>query len=140
MRDEWGFTNEESDLRWAIAYRGAMISDGWTSVPLYPANESVDEASRMTKDGFVAHAISRTSNPSTNRHKYLASVHCWGPDGLVIEVPNVYDWNAIKSGLRKCGYCGAQDVPTQQVGFAGRCCEKCLVKARERDEKPGWCD
>ena len=68
------------------------------------------------------------------------TVHIWGPDGLQIKVPAVYSFDAVKTATRICQYCSATDVDTVRVGFAGRCCEKCLPAKRAEIETPGWCD
>lgn len=108
----------------AIKYRAAMIADGWHCEPLYN-HEPVGQASRMTRDGFIAHVLSR---PETERTTPSASVHFWGPDGMAIRAPLPYDGAAVVVGLRVCGYCGASDVDTQQVAFAGRACASCAPK------------
>ena len=73
--------------------------------------------------------------------RYEADVSVWGPDDLAIhKVPDVYSWDALQAGLRTCGYCGAADVDTSRVGFAGRCCAACMPKVRPRVEFPGWAE
>ena len=62
----------------------------------------------------------------------------WGPDGMQVVVPVIYDATKLIAGLRACLYCDAQDVPTQRVSFAGRCCATCFSEQKRIQEYPGW--
>lgn len=127
------------DYHAAVKWRDAAKADGWTSEPTYKT-ESEERACRLRKDGFVAHILTRTPEPKpwNTNPKHEGGVYLWGPDGLCIETPREYDFGAILAGLNKCGECKKDGVPTQRVGFAGRCCESCLPAARKKHEYPGW--
>lgn len=136
MIDEFGLTNERKYLDAAATFRHAAIADGWSCIPTYGDRESAESHATLEKDGFKCHVMAREL--SGKKYQYQAQVSIWGPDGLCITAPVLYDWDVIESGVRRCGYCGQEDVDTQRVGFAGRSCEKCLPVARKRDEYPGW--
>jgi hypothetical protein len=53
-------------------------------------------------------------------------------------VPAVCDYEAMKKGVRTCLACGATDVATGRVGFAGRVCAKCLPGQKRIVERPAW--
>jgi hypothetical protein len=118
-------------------WRYAAILDGWSHEPTYEGHESEEHAMRLKKDGWVAQSLNR---PAKNRMKAIASLHIWGPDNLAIAVVFPYDWEAMVALLRKCSYCETEDVDTQRVSFAGRCCSNCLKGQQEKQEFPGWCD
>lgn len=119
---------------------------------LYYKIESEERVSGLERDGFKMHILTRSRdnevlNPKAGYHhtihrkwKYEAEVAIWGPDGLAIATPVVYSYEAITSGVRTCGTCGAKDVETQRVGFANRCCTKCAPEQKRIIERPGWCD
>lgn len=138
MINEYGFTNDREYLDAAHAFRKAAIADGWSCVPTYGDHEPMDSHATLNKEGFVCHVKARDRGEGKKKYRYEVQVSLWGPDRLCITAPMVYDWEAIKAGVRRCGYCGQEDVETQQVGFAGRSCEKCLPSARKQDEYPGW--
>ncbi len=127
------------------AWREAAITDGWSPDPIY-TQESEDRAMRLTKDGWIAHASARPSRPDPfDKRRTMpaqADITVWGPDQLQIhpEVPVPYSWNRMNALLRRCAYCKTEDVETKRVGFAGRCCLKCLPAMRKKIEFPGWCD
>jgi len=131
---DFGLTNDRAQLDAAIAWRDAAAADGWTIEPTY-RTEDVSRAARGTKDGFVFTVLTRTEVGSW---KYQANVHLWGPDGMALVPPDRYDWQAIQSAVRKCNYCGAEDVAVERVGFAGRCCAACMPTVRPKVEYPGW--
>lgn len=131
---EWGFTNEPARLRGAKQFRDDAVADGWSIEPTY-ISESVDSASRLKRDGFVMLIVTREK---VGKWEFEANVNIWGPDGLAIRPPEFYDFSKIELGTRTCNYCGKSDVPTERVGFAGRCCAACLPEARRKIETPGW--
>jgi len=138
-RGQFGFTNSQADLDAVIAWRDAAIADGWSHRPTYGKSESEDRACTMEKNGYKAMVLTRTPiEGKPSKWKAEAEVNIWGPDGLAIKPPNVYDWEAIQSAVATCGYCGAHPVKTERVGFAGRCCETCLPTMRAKIEVPGW--
>jgi hypothetical protein len=69
---------------------------------------------------------------------YEASISIWGPDGMAVGVPELYEWGAVKAGLRTCNACGKTDVETFRFSFAGRCCNDCIPAMRKKHEYPGW--
>jgi hypothetical protein len=75
-----------------------------------------------------------------NLHRYFPVGNNWAPDGLAVEPPAVYNFEELVRNSRTCEFCKAQNVDTQRVGFAGRCCAACLPDARKRIETKGWCD
>lgn len=111
----------------------AALADGWTSKPTY-SNESIDRAMTLNKEGFHVSTIRRPPEKSRGNIDLTG----WGPDGLVVRVPRVYDWESMKAALRICNYCKAIDVDTQRVGFAGRCCANCIEQKRKEIETRGW--
>ena len=141
--NEFGFTNNREQYEAAIAYRLAAMADGWKCLPTYGDHEPVERAAKLTREGFTMSIISRSSHDPDHQHPgpvwhYEANVHIWGPDGLAIAPPPAYDWNAIIASVRHCNYCNANDVDTKRVGFAGRCCDKCLPEQKKKLEFPGW--
>ena len=136
--NEWGFTNDPEDIERVRQWVAAAVADGWTIYPTY-RTEPVESAARLSKDGFQAQVLMRDhGTEGTHRWRYEAKVSLWGPDGLCLSVPQVYDWERLTSATRMCGECGAKDVDIQRVGFAGRCCATCLSKARAKYEYDGW--
>lgn len=135
--ESWGMTNDYRRVEAAIAYREAAKADGWIAEPIYK-NESIDQACALTRDGFTINILTRT-NCRSNRYKYQASVSIWGPDRLIVKPSSYqYNWPLIRDGVRCCHECGATDVYTTRVSFAGRVCKPCLPTARAKHEKPGW--
>lgn len=128
-------TKDINKVLQAIAWREAAVADGWTAEPTYK-HEPYERASRHTKEGFICTILARVNDGGLHE----ASVSIWGPDRLVVKAPIVYDWQTIKDGLRRCGYCHATDVDTERVSFAGRCCAKCRPAVSAKLEQPGWCD
>ena len=114
------------------AFRLAAVKDGWTQKRLY-SNETLTRAFKLTRDGYVIQGIAR---PGPH-----GDLHCWGPDGLAINLPMTYpDFVFFKDMLRHCNNCGKKDVDTVRYSFAGRCCNECLPEMRRIHEGPGWCD
>lgn len=132
-----GYTNDSARFAAAVAWREAAIADGWDAKPGYPNHEAMERVCHLSKDGYIVHVLTREK---VGKWAYQASVNVWGPDGLAIKPPFVYDMAAITAGTRHCNYCNADDVDTERVGFAGRCCAACLPRQREIAERPGWCD
>ena len=117
-----------------LAWREAAIADGWESRPTYEHEDEMT-AFRLTRDGFIIQGLAR---PEGELSVGSGELHCWGPDGLAIEVGETYDWEAIQRAVCTCGYCGERPVKTERVGFAGRCCAKCLPEMRAKIETTGW--
>lgn len=122
-------------------YRAAMIADGWDHKPTYGSlerrvGESEEAAMSLSKDGFKCQTLLR--DPNTEVVHY--DINFWGPDGLVVAHPLTYSMDDLRAALRYCGYCGANDVDTGRMSFAGRCCQKCRKdqKVTSREEPPGW--
>jgi hypothetical protein len=136
MKHEFGLTNSQADIDAVHAFREAAKADGWTCEPTY-ASEPEESAARLSREGFTMQLLSRANKPP-NRYGFQAQVNIWGPDGLAINPPEVYDWQKIKAGLTTCSNCGKTDVPTQRYSFAGRACEACLPEMRAKHERGNW--
>src|SRR5580692_4339081 len=139
---QFGFTNDP-DLFIAVQqFIADAVVDGWAIEPTYRNSESIEQAARLTRDGFVIHTINRSAANGEKPRRWLSEsmVHIWGPDGLEISTPSQYEFEEIKNGLQKCSECKRIGVKTERVGFAGRCCIECLPKLRAQIETPRWCD
>lgn len=136
---DFGFTNDGARLRAAEAYRDAAVADGWSKRPTYES-ESIDRACTLNRDGFIMQVLTRDNSEKKRKWKHEAQISIWGPDGLAIPPPAEYDFAKIKALTRHCMYCKTDDVDTERVGFAGRCCAKCLPDQRKKIERPGWYD
>ncbi|MEN6537952.1 MAG: hypothetical protein ABFD60_07980 [Bryobacteraceae bacterium] len=132
----FGFTNDESVLQKAEAWKSAAIADGWSHKPTYN-HEDESSACTLEKNGFHAIILTRTCFGSA-KWKFEATVSVWGPDGLVINLGETYDFEALKAGLRICLNCGAKNVDTRRVSFAGRVCNACYPEQKKKHEYPGW--
>lgn len=120
-------TPEQSTLWVALA-----VNDGWTQSPV-----TVGSSRTIMKDGFCATFIPTLDGAGNRGFCHLA---VYGPDGLQVLVPEVYNWEELQARLQTCMYCFAEKVKTYRIAFAGRCCEKCLPELRDRFEYPGWAD
>lgn len=119
------------------AWTDAALADGWSSTPMYE-REPEEQARILRSDGWYAMVFRR---PQKGYMKYPeCNVTVWGPDGLQIKVPTVYTRAALEAAIRTCQYCGAADVDTIRLSFAGRSCKPCRVKLAPTIEAPGWCD
>lgn len=134
MVDEFGFTNDPSDLNAVVAWREAAVKDGWSIQPTF-YTEPVESHASLYKEGFQAHVKARIK--TKGKWKYEAQVCLWGPDRLAVRVPKIYDWEKIVVGLKTCNVCGAIGE-TFQYSFAGRCCENCLPDMKKKHEYNGW--
>jgi hypothetical protein len=135
---DFGFTNSADHIESVRQFRDAAAADGWSIEGTYEPSESIDRASRLTRDGFVMQIITRDNIGKGGSKHFEASVHIWGPDGLAITPPNFYDFKEMVARTRRCSACKAEDVDTVRYSFAGRCCNACLPEMRMRHEKPGW--
>lgn len=133
----FGLTNDEDLFNKIIKWRDDAINDGWSSEP-YFESESIERAIKLKKDGFKASILTRNDSDKKQKYKYQAVITIWGPDDLQIKVPEKYDWNFIKLGVNCCNYCNSENVKTQQVSFAGRCCQNCIEIQRQKLEYNGW--
>ncbi len=141
-RSQFGFTNSQADYDAVVAWREAAIADGWDHEPSYGGHESEDRACRLKRNGFVVLIISRkplSLTMDTGRWLAEAQVNAWGPDGMAIRVPDVYDGACFSVAVETCGYCGASSVTTERVGFAGRACPDCAPKERAK-LPPNWAE
>jgi len=79
-------------------FRDDAVKDGWSINPTYD-HESVDSASKLSKDGFVMSILTRTNDlnkyPNVN-NLYEVDISIWGSDTLAIDVPDHYDMELIK--------------------------------------------
>jgi len=113
------------------AYQEALLADGWSSAAIYASQFDPTKSARFTRDGWKI-AVYRAAD-SLGRD----SISAWGPDGLAIDVPAVYSWEALQTALLVCGGCDAVGK-TVRLGFAGRVCPACREKYVARVEYPGW--
>lgn len=128
---DWGLTNDPIWKERASAFREAAIADGWRPTD--------DTGEHFMKDGYAMHVLSRDEGPEHHGlYRYHTSVAIWGPDGMAIAPPNLYDWKTIQAGITTCNYCGKKGIEPQRVSFAGRCCIECLPGLRDSLERPGW--
>lgn len=118
-----------------IAFREAAKADGWKEEPTYRP-ETIDEDSTLRRQGWTI--IVTVRPPTKHMPDGVNYLHIWAPDNLAIRVPETYSVDALVAAMRECLECGAKDVNTYQVGFAGRCCKACLPAARAKYEYPGW--
>lgn len=120
------FHHDLARHRAALAWRNAATADGWQIRPTYETEPLERAATLISPDGFRASIITRTNtNADKARWVFETSIDVWGPDGLYIKPPTVYDRAAVHAGVLTCNYCGAHPVPTGRVGFAGRACLTC---------------
>lgn len=133
------FGTDETRLDYVRQYVAAMEADGWTKEPTYKT-ENVDRAAKLRREGFVCSVLMRDNRnrPDHKGAKLEVSISMWGPDGLAITPPSPYLFEACVANTRQCLQCGATDVETQRVGFAGRVCAKCHPETARRIETPGW--
>jgi hypothetical protein len=132
--DNFGYTNDPLRYRRAVLYRISAIADGWRHRDMYSKDSTACE---LHFESFTMQIITRKFAVKS-LNKYQASVNIWGPDELAILPPDKYNMDDIRAGLTTCYYCKTANVKVQRVGFAGRCCDKCLQKERLRQEFPGW--
>jgi len=138
--DEFGFTNDPSYLTAVSLFRDSAVADGWSIEPTYPNHESQERACRLRRDGFVMQVLTRSRDKEWQKYAYETHVSAWGPDGLALKLTSPYTWEQFQSALNTCNYCGKTGVQTQRVGFAGRCCDKCLPSIQKKLEYPGRTD
>lgn len=131
----FGLTNNVTALSGAIQYIEDAVDDGWNSEPTY-THEGISSAATLTREGFKIMVLARTLTES--RFRYQANVSIWGPDGLGIRPPELYNFEHIKEGLRVCNECGEADVDTFRYSFAGRACKDCLPAMKKNFEGRGW--
>jgi hypothetical protein len=140
MRIDTGHTNNVSELIHVREFRDASVADGWTIQAAY-ANESVDRAAMLHREGFKMFILTREDQETWRRFKYTAQICIWGPErpvGLNIRVPEMYSWSAITEALRQCTICQQDDVETFVWSFAGRACAGCLPSQKTKHERNGW--
>lgn len=149
MKNDFGYTNDPTELANVVSFREAAIADGWTLEKVYD-HEPADSYGKLSRNGFLMHVNARDAERQHEwgahkkgeryKYRYQAEITIWGPDGLVVKAPSPYSWEEISSGTTICSKCKSRNVPTQRVGFAGRVCAACLPEARASIETPGWCD
>jgi hypothetical protein len=137
-RESWGFTNNPIWIERVRAFVDAAVADGWSREATYTPSESIDRASKLKRDGFVIQVIARDNPEHEGAYRYEASLNGWGPDGMVIRLPNDYDMEAIRAAVSRCSLCEKAADKTYRYSFAGRCCEACLPAAKAAHEKHGW--
>ena len=129
---DFGFTKDLNKVIAAREFGLAAEKDGWNRYPTY-SSESVDRVSSLEREGFKMMILSR-ENDSTHE----AQVNIWGPDGMVINPPETYNWELIKAVVTTCNLCGINNVKTYRYSFAGRACSLCLSDAKRATEYLGW--
>lgn len=116
-------------------WRADAIASGWRHEPTYGDAESEERAMRLTGPaGWTVQTLAREHESG----RAEAMIYAWGPDGLAVDVPPLFDMRALEAATRSCSRCEATDVETQRVGFAGRVCAACIKDARKEVERPGW--
>lgn len=130
----YGFTNDKAELERVQKFVADAVADGWMIRPTYDT-ESVNRHATLDREGFKLMAKTRTDVGSW---KYETQINGWGPDGLVIRIPDVYSWTAIQDAVRVCDNCGKHVAQTHRYGFAGRCCAECLPAMQKEYECEGW--
>lgn len=137
---EWGHTDNPARIAAARAFREAMAADGWDCVAGDGGRgpRTVEAYAHLRRDGWVAHVMADIYPPGKKWYGQ-ASVHIWAPDRLDIKPPDIYPgFEKLQALIRHCNYCDRDDVDTERVSFAGRCCAQCLSAERDRLEYPGW--
>ena len=124
-------------------FRDAAVADGWSIQPTYVStpgnvNEPQEQAASLEKDGFRMQVLARPSGCFPHLKKDSSVISIWGPDGLAIVPPEIYDFPEIKRGLEHCNNCGKNRVKTQRYSFAGRCCAECRPEMARAHEYSGW--
>lgn len=125
---DFGFTNDEARIVAAETWRDAALADGWTGEATYAPTEGMDRAALLHhSEGYQAQIVTRRTRPEDKpkKWKFEASIAVWGPDGLAVAPPNIYDMAAMRISVSTCLYCNVHPVKTVRVGFAGRACETC---------------
>lgn len=140
QKGEWGWVSPSEaphHLAGVRQWRADAIAAGWAHEPTYGDGESEDRAMRLLgPDGWTAQTLAR-EEPAPKSS--CAQISLWGPDGLHVPTPPVFNMDELWRLTRVCQRCKAQDVDTQRVGFAGRVCGSCVADARREVETPGWC-
>lgn len=130
----------EREVSWTIesatAWRLAALADGWTEEPTY-VGQPVEQDSTLERGGFKVHLSARP--PAREGLRPWAGVSVWGPDGLTIPAPEVYDFAEMERHLRICGECG-KEGDTVRLGFANRVCPDCWTKLAPTVERQGWAE
>ena len=108
----------------------SCVADNWEKLLIYPGSSS--ESMRLMREEFVIHIYDQPWLKG-------GSVSAWGPDGLALELPEEYDWEAIQANINLCSMCGKVG-PTVSLGFASRVCKQCRIENVARVEYPGWCN
>jgi hypothetical protein len=136
---QYGFTNNPTLFEAVEQYVADAMADGWSIIPTY-GDENVDRAATLNRDNFVMMIINRSAANGKKPGRWRSESHIsiWGPDGLSIPPPRIYDWDTIVAAQTKCSVCGSSGVETKRYGFAGRCCEACLPRMQAKHEYLGW--
>lgn len=108
------------------AWLDAALADGWTS------EDTGDKTYWRIERAKFKVAI-------TMRPKVSPSVNAWAPDGLSLQLPDVYDWKQLKANTVVCQHCGAVGRVTR-LAFCNRACPSCREKLAPTLEAPGWAD
>lgn len=136
---KWRPTDDPAVLQELRALVAAAVNDGWTIRRTYNA-EPADRAATLEREGFKMMTVAREPAPARGSRCEVA-LAVWGPDGLGLPEPQVYDsqtFEWMQRMVRTCPVCEAESVDTVRYAFAGRCCAACLPAMRAEHEKPGW--
>lgn len=106
----------------AVGFKNAAIYDGWKASALY-AGESAETAARLVKNKFTIKVITRVTNRD-GRRRFESSLKIWGPDGLLILVPERYSYPNVVAGLNTCTKCG-KFTSVSKYQYADRRCKMC---------------
>lgn len=77
----------------------------------------------------------RLERELTLKPKCVAELHCWGPDGLKINLPIEYPGiDYLRRALKHCIHCRRVGVKTERVFDTGRACGKCAQRIHKKME------
>lgn len=94
-------------------WRDEAIADGWEHRPLF-LGQTEDESVVLELANFQI-----VLNIAKNE------ILGWGPDYLLIEVPEVYDFNEIYDSIYICHFCHKSVATIQRIGKSLRACPPC---------------
>lgn len=137
MKNDYGYTNSDSEIESVRQFVADAIADGWVQSKRYDS-EPVERSCELTKDDFKMAVLTRVGG--VGKWKYQTSIHAWAPDRLAIRLKEKYDWSIFENAQTTCNLCFKTGVETQRYSFAGRCCSECIDQARKDHEQPGWCN
>ena len=135
------------------AWYDAAIADGWklTDIHCSPDNPSIntywrlehfavfgDQARKDKNDKWIATSTHyNLLTPTSLGQTFVGSIGVWAPDGLVVDVPYIYDFRYMRVEAHRCNYCKLLGK-TVRIGFAGRACPEDHALHLTEIEHAGW--